>query len=449
MKKLSFKVVNPYAAGVDVGSRFHLVAIGQDKDDVKKFGVYTSDHIEMVKWLSENKIRTIAMESTGSYWQTLFDALQKAGFNVILVNGNQVKNIKGKKTDVLDCLWIQKLHSLGLLSGSFLPSYHVQALRTYYNHRQYLIHQMSKYINKMQKALRLMNLRLDVAINDIMGQSGRAIIEAIIAGERDSQKLASLANYRVKKSKGEIAISLEGNWRDDLLFELSSCLSLHDAYGQKLKECDLELEKKIKAFQQVNEPVPEKTVRVKQVSKYSPKFDSGALAANYFGVDLMQIPGVSYNTVLCLLTQVGKDIYKFPTSKHFCSWLRLAPNNKITGGKIVSSRTPKGKNRLALALRQAANSIGNQKQGQLTSFFKKIAYKKDRPSAITATARKLATIIYNMIMKKQDYIIHQKEEIPDKIRNKMIKNIKTSVSKLKLSDEQIKLIFASDFPSIT
>ncbi len=437
-------IINPRAAGIDVGSRFHKVAVNQNLADVKEFGVYSADHREMIQWLKTVSVETIAMESTGSYWQTLFDALQQAGFEVILVNGSQTKNVKGKKTDVLDCMWIQQLHSLGLLSGSFLSSYDLQQLRTYYSLRQYLIHQMSKYINKMQKALRLMNIRLDVALRDVMGKSGRAILEAIVSGERNPEKLAGLVNYRVKKSKEEISKSLTGNWRDDLLFELKSCLQLHDSCAVQLQKCDHELEEKLITLQKTS--TVQKAQEVfkappKQRNKYTPRFDIQQLALDYFGVDLTQIQGVSYNTVLCLLTHVGKDLYKFPTSKQFCSWLRLVPNNKITGGKIISSRTPKGKNPLALALRQAANSIGNQKDGDLNYFFKRIAFRKGRAAAVTATARKLANIIYQMIMKKQNYQPTLPPPISNRTKNKLIKNIKKSIDRLELSNEQIRFLF--------
>ena len=185
MKDLSMQVIHSRSAGIDVGSRFHVVAVDQRSENVRQFGVYSEDQQAMIKWLKLHQIQTIAMESTGNYWQTLFDALQRAGFEVQLVNGNQIKNVKGKKTDVLDCLWIQKLHSLGLLNGSFLPAAEIQSLRTYHRHRIHLIEQCSRYINKMRKAMRLMNIRLDVVLNDVMGQSGRLIIEAILAGERD------------------------------------------------------------------------------------------------------------------------------------------------------------------------------------------------------------------------------------------------------------------------
>ena len=442
MKELSLEVMNPRCAGIDVGSRFHMVAAGQRPEDVKKFGVYTENHSQLVIWLKEREITSIAMESTGSYWQTLFDSLQQAGFEVILVNGSQVKNVKGKKTDVLDCMWIQKLHSLGLLSGSFLPGDELQKLRTYYNHRQYLVGQTTRYSNKMQKSMRLMNIRLDVVLNDIMGKSGRAIIQAILSGERDPKRLSTLVNYRVKKSREEIAKSLEGNWREDLLFELKECLFFYDMYCQRIAECDKQLEQKTSALTTDHSTSTSNEVEnVKPTSKFSPDFNIEKIAHQYFGVNLFDIRGVSHNTVLCLLTNMGRDIYRFPSSKHFCSWLRISPNNKISGGKILSSRTPKGKNKLSIAIRQAANSIGNQKNHPLTAFFRKIAFRKGRGAAVTATARKLAVIIYNMITKKENYRPFDFEKQSISLRGKQIEKLKAKLSTLKLSITEAKSLF--------
>lgn len=444
MEKLSMEIVNPFSAGIDVGSRFHMVGINQNNDDVKQFGVYTEDHHEMIEHLKYHGITSIAMESTGSYWQPLFSALQTAGFEVLLVNGLQTQNIKGKKTDVQDCVWIQKLHSLGLLSGSFLPGEHSEKLRTYYNHRLYLVEQTSRYINKMQKALRLMNIRLDVAINDITGKSGRTIIDAILGGQRDPQILASLTDPRVKKSEEEIAKSLQGNWREDLLFELQECLSLYDFYEAKIKKCDNQLNQMLKSIEHDCSDKLSKPLCKKQRTKHSPAFDVSALAYRHFKVDLFALPGFSYNTGLCLLTNLRtEDIQKFPTVKHFTSWLRLAPNNKKTGGKIISSRTPKGKNKIALALRQAANSIGNMKEHPLLSFFRRIAYKKGRAAAITATARKLACIIYHMITKRQDYRPIDEQAINEKMKIYRMKNVKRQLEKLSLSSKQLETLFQS------
>jgi transposase len=446
MKKLSMEVVNAHAAGIDVGSRFHMVAVNQNSDDVKKFGVYTEDYDRMSEYLRSEGITSVAMESTGNYWQTLFSALQIAGFEVMLVNGQQTKNMKGKKTDVQDCIWIQKLHSLGLLTGSFLPGCHTGQLRTYYNHRQYLIDQTSKYINKMQKALRLMNIRLDVALNDITGKSGRAIIDAILSGQRDAQQLAALVDGRVKKSKEEIAKSLHGNWREDLLFELKECLSLYDVYQAKIMDCDQQLKKVLESIQGSQctmVPLPKLPCK-KQRTKHSPLFDVQGLAYKHFGVDLFAIPALSYNTILCLITNISREeLHKFPTVKNFTNWLRLAPNNKKTGGKIISSRTPKGKNKIALALRQAANSIGNMKNHPLLSFFQRVAYKNGRAAAITATARKLAAIIYHMIIKQQPYQPMSSETLNSKIKTQQIKNIKRRLEKLSLNKQEMDTLFSS------
>jgi len=211
--ELSMKIIHPNAAGIDIGSKTHWVAVDQVPGNVREFGVYTRDHQRLIEHLKSHQISTVAMESTGSYWQTLFHALQKAGFEIILVQGSQTRNVQGKKTDILDCMWIQKLHTLGLLSSSFLLSDYLQTLRTYHAHREYLVEQSAKYINKMQKALRLMNIRLDVAIRDLTGKSGRSILEAVLAGHRDPNYLASLAHFRVKKTPQEIAAALHGKRR--------------------------------------------------------------------------------------------------------------------------------------------------------------------------------------------------------------------------------------------
>ena len=450
MKKeleISMEVIHVHAAGVDVGSKSHWVAVDQDPRHVREFGVYTKDHIMLIEYLHSHQINTVAMESTGSYWQTLFNALQAAGFEVILVQGSHTKNVSGRKTDMLDCMWIQKLHSLGLLSASFILSDYLQTLRTYFNHREYLVDQTSRYINKMEKALRLMNIRLDIAFRDTMGKSGRAIIDAILTGERDPQYLASLAHSRVKKSKTEIADSLQGEWRDELLFELQSCLQFYDAYVAAIKECDQQIEALLTKYIPKNDlPLhvsdqPEFRIDKKKKNKLSPGFNVRQLAFAHLKTDLFQIPGVSHNTVLSILCTLGNDICRFKTAKQFASWLRLVPNNKISGGKIISSRTPKSKNTFATCLRQAANSIGNQQNHPLTPFFKRIAYRKGRGAAITATARKLAIIIWNMITKSQSYKGYDYDRTCQKRKNTQIKNIRSRLAKLNLSDDELRNLF--------
>lgn len=235
---ISLQIVNPKAAGIDAGSTMHVVAVDQNIDNVRSFGVYTKDHNKMTDYLHSHNITTVAIESSGSYWQTLFSFLQRSGFEVILVSGNQTKNVKRKNTGVIDAIWIRKLHSLGLLSVSCLPNDTMEELRTYFNHRQHLIEQIARYTFKMQKALRLMNVRLDIALRDITGRSGMNIIEAILTGKRALKYLSSLIDIRIKKTREEVANSLEGTWRSELLFELKACLDLYRYFNKSLEACD-------------------------------------------------------------------------------------------------------------------------------------------------------------------------------------------------------------------
>lgn len=444
-EKLPMDVIHPKAAGIDVGSKSHFIAIGQGIDEVKEVGIYTSDHKEVIQWLKDSDITTIAMESTGSYWQTLFTSLQCAGFEVLLVSGRDVKNLKGKKTDVLDCQWIQKLHSLGLLKSSFLSDEFTRQLRTYYTHRQGLIRQSAKYTNKMQGALRLMNIRLDVAIRDINGKTGMNILRAIIAGERNPITLASLADIRVKKSQEEIAKSLEGEWKEDLLFILAECFSIYEYYQQKIDDCDNMIHLLLEQYNQTNnkEFYSLKPIKNRKKHKNSLSFDLRPYSHQILGTDLYEIDNIGHSTVLSILSTLGGSIEKFPTSKQFVSWLRLAPNNKISGGRIISSRTPKGKNQVSLALRQVANTIGNSKFHPLKNFFIKIAFRKGRGAAVTATARKLAIIIYNMIKNKMNYTPTESiDSVFD--RNRKLQQIKKSIKSLELSNNEFQTLFTQE-----
>lgn len=449
----SFRIIHPHAAGIDVGSRSHLVAIDQNKDNVREFGVYTNDHLQLITHLRQHGITTIAMESTGSYWQTLFNALQQAGFEVLLVGGSQTKNVKGRKTDVIDCIWIQKLHSLGLLSGSLLLSDTFQQLRTYYYHRQHLVQQSARYSNKMQKALRLMNIRLDVVLNDITGQSGMAVIEAILAGQREPEHLVSLVSVRVKKSRQEIGHALQGWWREELLFELRACLDFYRLYEDKIKECDKIIETFLIKYAPPIEVTADEQKQLKthrkRAGKHAPGFNLSRLAYQYFRTDLFAVSGISYNTVLCLLTSLGHDIHKFPNAKSFACWLGLVPNNKVSGGKVISNRRPSGRNTIAKALRHAANSIGNQKDHELTPFFKRIAFKKGRIAAIIATARKLAVIIWNMLTKAEAYQKERVEVNGEKQRAIQLKHLDKKLHALQLSKEELDRLVAKHSLSVT
>lgn len=408
---ISMQVVNPKAAGIDVGSRSHWVSVGQNDTDVREFGVFQEDLLDMVSWLRENKIKTVAMESTGTYWQNLHAMLVVHDFDVILCNGKFTKNIKGKKTDVKDCQWIQRLHSLGILSGSFLPDSKTEQLRTYTRHRASMLHNAASTTKKMQKYLRLLNFRLDVVVNDICGLTGLLIIRAICDGETNPQKLASLRHGNCRKSEKEIALALQSNGRKDYLFALRQELENYDHLQNKIAECDKMIAEMLDEI--IDEDDQKKQYYLdskphKRINKNTPKnIDLNLKSYQMFeGTDLLAIEGMSYSTVLSLMSEVGVEgIRKFSSAKHFCSWLRLAPNNKISGGKVLSSKIPKGSNRLKIALRNAANAIGNLKESTpLRDFFHRINFRKGRVSAVSATARKLAVIIWNMVVKGVAYV---------------------------------------------
>jgi transposase len=440
-KNVSLEVVNPYAAGIDIGSRSHFVAIGQGEEDVKEFGVYNEDLQALSQWLLDNDINTVAMESTGTYWQNLYSVLQSSGFEVILCNGKFTKNIKGRKSDVQDCQWIQKLHVLGLLSGSFLPDEATEQLRTYCRHRSNLLEQAADTTRKMQKYLRLLNLRLDVVVKDVTGLTGLSIIDAICKGEINPEKLASLRNGNCKKSETEIAKALQCNGRKDYLFALRHEYQMYLNLQLKIKECDQEIEKMLN--EQINNDDNKREHYIgkkvhKRVNKNTPKnIDINLLSYQYFeGVDLLAIEGVSHSTVLTLISEVGMGIHKFQSAKQFASWLRLSPNNKISGGKVLSNRIPKGSNRLKIALRNAANAIGNLKDTALSNFFKRIAFRKGRVSAISATARKLAVIIWNMIVNRVPYKPETPYQFLDQKRKK-ITQMKKLITKFEITSSDL------------
>lgn len=426
------QVLNPNAAGIDVGSRSHFVAVGQKEDEIKEFNVYQSGLKELVNFLKNNEIITVAMESTGSYWQSLFMLLQSEGFEVILVQGTQTKNLKAK-TDVKDAQWIQKLHSLGLLRGSFLPSESTLQIRTLHRHGESLVEESVKYVNKMQKSLRLMNFRLDVVISDIVGVSGIRIIKAILAGETSGEKLAEYCDKRVKRSKEEIADALQGKTNPELLHELSDCFDIYLFIQEKIKRNGEKINTVLEEqAQEIVLPEDFKLVKKNRSRKKQVKLDVQAHCCKLFGVDLFAIECIGEGTVASFLAEVGTDIYKFQTAKQFVSWLRLAPNNRISGGKVLNSKTPKGKNKFALTLRNAANSIDRKKDGHLMLFFKRIAYKKGRGAAITATARKIAVIMWNMIVKRTHYNPVNTQEYIQEMKAKKIKQINIMMKKYEI-----------------
>jgi transposase len=444
-KKLKMEIVNPDAAGIDVGSRSHYVALGQDPEDVKEFGVYACELKELVDWLLLHNIKTVAMESTGTYWQNLYAALQDASIEVVLANGKFTKNIKGKKTDVLDCMWIQKLHTLGLLSSSFLPDEATEILRTYCRQRGNLIDSASVSTRRMQKYLHLLNLRLDVVVKDIVGLTGLTIIEHICMGETNPEALASHRHGNCRKSEEEIAKALQSNGRTDFLFGLKQEFDLYKQYQKRIEQCDKEIAKHLKKHLKENKLNHYSKLEAKphkRVNKNAPKnIDINQIAYQYFGgVDLMAIEGVSHSTIIALMSEVGHEgIKKFNSAKQFTSWLRLSPNNKVSGGKILSSKIPKGSNRLKIALRNAANSIGNLKNTQLSNFFQRICYRRGRPAAVSATARKLAVIIWNMIVKKEQYKPPTQYEFLDQKRKRKVREMRKLIATFEISTNELGL----------
>ncbi|MCZ2129587.1 MAG: IS110 family transposase [Bacteroidia bacterium] len=447
-EKIPMEIINPKAAGIDVGSRSHWVAVGQQECGIREFGVFNQDLYEMADWLHEHEIRTIAMESTGTYWQNLYAVLISKGFHVILCNGKFTKNIKGKKTDIKDCQWIQKLHSLGLLSNSFLPDGKTEQLRTFCRHRANLLHNAASTSKKMQKYLRLLNLRLDVVVNDVCGLTGLRIIRAICDGETDPQKLAVLRHANCRKSEAEIAKALQSNGRTDYLFTLQQELDTYNYIQNKIMECDKMIALMLDEI--INNDENKKQHHIdskphKRINKNTPKdIDLNLKSYQMFeGTDLLAIEGMSHSTVLAIMSEVGiEGIKKFPTARHFCSWLRLAPNNKVSGGKVLSSKVPKGSNRLKIALRNAANAIGNLKDSTpLRDFFQKINFRKGRVSAISATARKLGVIIWNMVVKGMQYINPEGYLFLDQKRKLgIVKRIQKQITKFGLTNEELGIV---------
>lgn len=443
-KKMEMEIINPNAGGIDIGSKSHFIAVGQSLEDVKEFGVYAEDLTNICLHLQSYGITSVAMESTGDYWQNLYAELIKHGIEVILCNGKFTKHAKGKKTDVKDCRWIQKLHALGLLTSSFLPDETTEILRTYCRQRNNLIELASGSSRKMQKYLKFLNFRLDVVVKDICGLTGLKIIEDICKGNLDPNSLAEHRHYNCRKPKEEIAKALHGNNRVDFLFGLKQEFESYQFYQKKIKACDKEIDSFLK--QELKKYPEKKKLKTtdkpyKRVNKNAPQVKNlNQVAFQYFGgVDLMAIEGVSHATILSIMSEIGLDGFKkFKSSKEFASWLRLAPNNKISGGKVLSSKIPKGSNRLKIALRQSANAIGNLKDTHLSDFFRRVAYRKGRQAAVSATARKLAVIIWTMITKKVQYQPPTEYLFLDQKRKMGIaKRIKKSIAKFDLKPEDV------------
>lgn len=437
-KKLKMKKVQPLhtlqpnAAGIDVGATEIYVAVPQDRDveHVRCFTTFTEDLHNASKWLKECGIKSVAMESTGVYWIPVFQILEAYGFDVFLVNAHHVKNVPGRKTDVEDCQWIQYLHSVGLLRGSFRPSQDICSVRSLLRHRENLIKIASTHVQHMQKSLTQMNVQIHNVIADITGVTGLAIIDAIIAGQRDLEQLADLKDPRIKASKETIKKSLEGDYRSEHIFTLKQALQTYRHYRQMISECDIEIEKHLNEFDSRIEPdQPIKPSGKKKPRGNAPDFDLRHHMHRLLGADLTLIDGIDVNTAHTIFTEVGPDLSCFPTPEHFCSWLGLCPNNKISGGKILSSKTKPGSNRVAQGLRMAAQSL-LRSRSYLGGFYRRLRARFGAPKAITATAHKLARIVYHLIkyQKSFDQSVFAKEQELHKIR--LEKNLRAQAKSL-------------------
>ena len=424
----NIKQINPNAAGIDIGSQRHYVAVppDRDKEPVRNFGCLTPDLHQMAKWLKACRIETIAMESTGVYWVPVVAVLESYGFDVKLVDAYKVKNVPGRKTDVMDCQWLAELHGFGLLSGAFRPDKQIQVLRSYWRHRSTLVEACSTQIHLMQKALEQMNIQLHKVITDITGVTGMKIIRAIVGGERNAVKLAGMRHPLIKSSEQTIAKALTGEYRQEHLFTLKQALEIYDFYQDKIAECDRRTEEYMGTFQQKanSNDLDSKSGKTNKAKrrKNQPNFDLRTCLFEMTGVDLTRIDGIETMTAQTVISECGFDMSVFPTEKNFASWLGLCPNNQITGGKVRKRRTRKVQNRAARALRLAAQSLHSSKSA-LGAYYRRMRARLGAPKAITATAHKLAILIYRMLKQGMDYVDRGQKYYENQYTERVIKNL--------------------------
>lgn len=426
--------INFNSAGLDIGAAeiWACVPANRDEQPVRCFDTFTVDLHALADWLEGCGIETVAMESTGVYWIPVYEILEARGFEVNLINARHIKNVPNKKTDVLDCQWIQKLHTYGLLQASFRPAEQMCSLRAYLRQRDNLIRYRSGHIQHMQKALHQMNIQLTNVISDITGQTGMQIIRAIVTGEHEPIKLAQYRDPRCRSSQSEIAKSLEGHYKAEHLFALQQALEGYDFYTQQIKVCDIEIEQKYQAFKpQVDlevEPLSPARKKSRRQATH-PDFDLRSYLYQMSGVDLTQIDGIDALTAQTIIGEIGLDMSKWKTVKHFTSWLGLAPHNDISGGKVLKRKTKKTDNRANTALRIAAQSAGRS-QSALGGFYRRMRAKHGSPKAITATAHKMARMVYHMLKYRVQYIDPGQDYYEQKYRDRVIKNLQRKAQEL-------------------
>ncbi|HYN61249.1 MAG TPA: IS110 family transposase [Rubrivivax sp.] len=420
--------VFPNAAAIDVGASSHWVGAPAhlSEDPVRQFGVMTDELNAMADWLIECGVDTVALESTGVYWIAVFEVLEQRGLKVFLVDARQMKYVPGRKSDVQDCQWLQKLMSLGLLRGAFRPPGDVCVVRAVARQREVLIAEQGSWVQRMQKALVQMNIQLTEVLSDVMGMTGQAIIRAIVAGERDASVLARHRHGRVKASAKEITQALTGNWREEHLFVLGQALAMYDHIARLLSECDARLQALLTALGQAKVELGRAP---RAGSKLRKDFDLRQTLANWAGVDLTRINGLGLTTATTILSEIGPDLSRFQSVKHFCSWLGLCPATKISGGKVLSAKTKRSVNRVRQALKMAAMSLSHS-HSALGGFYRRLSTRMDKPRANTATAHKLARMVYFMLTRGEAFVDQGQEKYEALQRERSIAALKRRAAAL-------------------
>jgi len=396
------EVANPNAAAIDVGSAEHWVAVpvGRDKQSVRRFGCCTQDLEALAKWLKACKVDTVVMEATGHYWMVLYDLLEARQLRPVVVNPRYAKNMSGKKGDIPDCQWMQKLHTYGLFTNSFRPVEEIRALRAYMRQRETLVHAASQSIQHMQKALTEMNVQLTNVISDISGETGLRIIDAILAGERDPEQLARLKHGRIKASLKVLARALRGHWKEEQLFVLGQARRSYAHYQEQIQQCAQRMEQLMQSMDSRHPQLQEQA----GASGTKPKtFDLGTELRRILGVDLTKIPSIGPVTAQVILSEIGTEVSAWPTENHFASWLGVCPDHRITGGKIFGRSTRPVINRVRNALRMAAYTLDHS-HSALGAKYRRLKRKLGAPKAIIALANHLAKLIYRMIKFGNEYV---------------------------------------------
>jgi transposase len=434
-EEISLQVVHPDAAGIDIGNESHYVAVppSRDSQPVRRFGCTTAELKDMAGWLKQCRIRTVAMQSTGVYWIAVYDLLEEAGFEVYLVNARETKNLPGRKSDVQESQWLMKLHTYGLLRNSFRPSQEIRTMRTYWRQRNDLVRSAGRHIQRIQKALTQMNLQLANVLSDVSGVTGQAIVKAILAGERNPRKLAEFRDKRVKASAEEIARSLEGHWQEDLLFQLKQEQDGYEFCLKQMAECDEQLQQYLQQREDrsagTSLPEEKRKERLRKKKENKPQFDLRAELFRMTGTDLTRIDGIDVRTAATVISEAGWDMSKWRTEDHFVSWLRLCPDNRVSGDKVIGKGRLPTTNRLTVALKMAASCL-RQSDSYLGAQFRRLRTRLGAPVAIKAMAAKLARLVYRMLRYGMEFVDQGAEFYQARHRQREINSLKRKAANL-------------------